>query len=166
MLDILTWDLGELEAPISEKVWNAIKELLSDKAPGPDGFTGRFYISCWHIIKDESTKFRNFWLLNCAFITLLPKRDDATSVKDFSPISFVHSFAKLVTKIMANRLAGQLNQLGRFIKDNFMLVQQTARFLHQKQPRILLKLDISKAFNSVSWPFLLEVLQKFGFEPV
>jgi hypothetical protein len=53
---------------------------------------------------------------------------------------------------------------GRFIQDNFMLVQQTAWFLHQqKQPRILLKLDISKDFNSVAWPFLIEVMQHLGF---
>jgi hypothetical protein len=53
------------------------------------------------------------------------------------------------------------------LQDNFMLVQQTARFLHhQKQPRLLLKLDISKAFDSVSWPFLLELLQHMGFRQI
>lgn len=121
--------------------------------------------------------FRNFRLLNTAFITLLPKRSDVACAKDFRPISLIHSFAKLIMKILANRLAGQLNGMvsnnqsafikGRSIQDNFMMVQQTARFLHaQKQPRIMLKLDISKAFDSVSWPFLMEVLEGLGFGTV
>ena len=121
-----------------------------------------------------SRKLVNFGTLNSAYITLLPKKEDADQPKDFRPISLVHSFAKLVTKLLANRLAPKLQEMvspvqsafikGRFIQDNFMLVQQTARYLHQqKEPRILLKLDISKAFDSVSWPFLLEILQHLGF---
>jgi hypothetical protein len=44
------------------------------------------------------------------------------------------------------------------------MVQGTARKLHcLKQPTILLKLDITKAFNTVDWSFLLEVLRKMGF---
>jgi hypothetical protein len=175
-------NLEELDAPFTEEVWKTINSIPSDKAPGPDGFTGKFYKVCWQIIKVDimaamsavwSRKFGNFDLLNSAYITLLPKKEDATCVKDFRSISLVHSFAKLVTKLMANRLAGRLDQMvspnqsafikGRFILDNFMLVQHTTKFLHQqKQTRILLKLDITKAFDSVSWPFLLEVLRTWG----
>jgi hypothetical protein len=82
---------------------------------------------------------------------------EAQQVGDFWPISLVHSFAKLVNKILANRLSSHMDQLvaknqsafikGRFIQDNFMMVQHTTRFLHaQKQSQILLKLDISKDF--------------------
>jgi hypothetical protein len=124
-----------------------------------------------------SRKFLNFSSLNSAFITLIPKVEGAEQVKDFRPISLVHNFAKLITKVLANRLAARLNGMvfpvqtaiikGRFIQDNFMLVQQTTRFLHQKKlSRVLLKLDISKAFDPVSWPFLLEVMQPLGFSQI
>jgi hypothetical protein len=73
-------------------------------------------------------------------IILIPKVVGAEQVKDFKPISLVHSFAKLITKLLANWLAERLNEMvspiqsafikGRFIQDNFMLVQQTTRFLH------------------------------------
>jgi hypothetical protein len=137
---------------------------------GPDGFTGRFYRTCWSIIKEDSLRaldaiYRGhvfkFRLLNSAFITLLPKKMDAVQVKDFRPISLIHSFAKLVIKIMANRLAPFLPSLvstnqsafvrGRNIQDNFLLVQQMVKSLHRKN------------FDSVSWSFLLEVLRHEGF---
>lgn len=44
-------ELSTLDAPFQEdEVWATIKDMPMDKAPGPDGFTGRFYKSCWNII--------------------------------------------------------------------------------------------------------------------
>ena len=110
-----------LDAPISEdEVWETIKTLPKDKALGPDGYTGRFYKECWSIIKADvmaviitlqQGNARGLGLLNAAYITLIPKKADAVLAKDFRPISLVHSFAKLVTKILANRLTPHLSSM-------------------------------------------------------
>jgi len=113
----------------------------------------------WVVLEGDGRKLH---LLNLVFLILIPKKLDAVEVKDFHPISLVHSFAKLVTKILANCLAPWLNSLvfanqsafvrGRCIHDNFLLVHQMARFLHNRgEPRLLLKLDINKAFDSISF---------------
>lgn len=177
-------DLSGLDSPISEQeVWVVIKALPPDKAPGPDGFTNRFYKSCWAIIKQDvmaavgaihAGDARKLHLVNSAYMVLIPKKDDPKGVGDYRPISLVHSFGKLITKIMANRLAPKLPAMiaanqsafirGRRIHDSFLLVHHMARFLHnQRKPRLMLKLDITKAFDSVSWAFLLEVLTHLGF---
>jgi hypothetical protein len=177
-------DLSALESPFSEKeVQDMIASLSNDKALGPDGFTGRFYKSCWHIIKTdvmaalETLRHGNahkLGLLNSAYLVLIPKKMDALTARDFRPISLIHSFAKLVTKLLANRLGPHLQELvaanqsafvkGRSIHDNYMMVQHSIKYLHKKRvSSLFLKLDISKAFDSVSWAFLIEVLSHLGF---
>lgn len=52
----------------------------------------------------------------------------------------------------------------RCIHENFLHVRNILHSLHRKKiPGLFIKLDISKAFDSVSWPFLLEVLTALGF---
>jgi hypothetical protein len=47
-------DLQDLGRPFTEaEIWEVIKDLPLDKAPGPDGFTGRFYRSCWSVIRGD-----------------------------------------------------------------------------------------------------------------
>ena len=54
----------------------------------------------------------------------------------------------------------------RSIHDNYKYIQRaTVLIRKRKTPMLLLKLDISKAFDTLSWPFLLELLQAWGFGP-
>ena len=159
--------------------------MPSEKAPGPDGFTGAFFKACWEIIKDDLLAAINnlfqlhsqgFELMNSANIVLLPKKTDALRITDYRPISLMHSFAKNFAKLLANRLAPHLNSLvsncqsafikKRSIHDNFLYVQSMERKMHkEKMPTLFMKLDIHKAFDTVNWSYLLEVLRALGFGP-
>ncbi|KAM0831277.1 hypothetical protein ACQ4PT_065657 [Festuca glaucescens] len=107
-------DLSALEGQFSEaEIWAAICAMPTNKSPGPDGFSWEFYRHCWPIIKvDVLAALREVWLgrdqgfegLNEALITLLPKKEGAVDLKDFRPISLVHSFARLLTKATVSDL--------------------------------------------------------------
>lgn len=46
--------LDELTAPFSrEEIDCVVKEMLADRTPGPDSFTGCFLKACWHIVKED-----------------------------------------------------------------------------------------------------------------
>jgi hypothetical protein len=48
-----------------EEVWQAIMEMPTDKAPGPDGFTGLFFSSAWQLLKEDIMKaFQVIWSLD------------------------------------------------------------------------------------------------------
>jgi hypothetical protein len=90
-----------------EEVSNAIKQIPSDKAPGPDGFTWIFFKRCWDIIKGDVMKvilsFRdlhvhNFHWINSTNVVLIPKKEGAKEVSDFRPISLIHFIAKIIAK--------------------------------------------------------------------
>lgn len=162
-----------------EEIKQAIDEIPADKAPGPDSFSGGFFKRCWEVIKLDlfaalnqlfRMDRRGLARINKAIIVLIPKKQGAETLQDFWPISLIHSLLKIFTKLLAWRLAPKLKDLvdqcqSTFIKkcsiqENFLYVQNTARYLHKnKRPSILLKLDIAKAFDSISWTYLIDMLE-------
>lgn len=182
-LNLPTLDLSDLDDNFTEELKNAISDLPSEKSPGPDGFIGAFFKQAWDIIKTDLIQAISFFgdmgcarlqELNSAHICLIPKKADATKAEDFRPISLMHSFAKIVAKLLANRLTPKLDELvsqsqsafirKRAMHDNVLFVQNMIKSFHRKKkPTLFLKVDISKAFDTVNWAYLLEVLQIFGF---
>jgi mannosylglycoprotein endo-beta-mannosidase len=177
-------DLSSLGVPFTEEeVRNVINQMPGDKAPGPDGFTGIFFKKCWDIIKVDVMNVihlfgdlhaENFHWLNSANIVLLPKKEGAEQITDFRPISLIHAIAKIISKMLALRLAPLMDELvsnaqsafikKRSIHDNFLYVKNLAtRFHKNKIPALLFKLDIRKAFDSVRWEYLVDLLQRRGF---
>jgi hypothetical protein len=92
----------------------------SDKAPGPNGFTGAFYKACWGIVKPEimhvlhsfhTLRAAHLHWINSANIALIPKKDGAEDISDYRPISLIHAIAKYIAKMMAARLAPHMDSL-------------------------------------------------------
>src|SRR4051812_47796873 len=86
----------------------------------PGGFMRAFFKACWDTIKkDVMAVIHQFSSLHCsnlywlifANIDLLPKNKGAEEVTDFRPISLIHAIVKLISKVMAARLAPHMNKV-------------------------------------------------------
>jgi len=113
-------DLNSLVAPFSrEEIDLLIKQIPTDKAPGPDGFNGLFMKKCWQIIKEDFYKLCdaffeldvNLESINNSFITLVAKINSPETVNDFRPISLLNIDIKLLIKLLADRLQLVILQL-------------------------------------------------------
>lgn len=154
----LKWDkrdLTHLDGPfIEDEINAAIFNVKKEYAPGPDGYIGLFFTTCWSIIKQDLIAALNHFynlnqqelhLLNQALVVLIPKKSDPTKVADSRPISLIHSFAKIISKILAKRLAPELPNLisinqsafikKRSIHDSFVYVQEVVSICTRRRTR-------------------------------
>lgn len=58
-------NLQALELPFTEQeVWSVVQDLAAEKAPGPDGYIGKFFKSCWNIVKGDVMAAMDFFLFS------------------------------------------------------------------------------------------------------
>jgi len=168
-----------------EEFKHATFSMQADKCPGPDGFNPGFYQHFWDTCGHEVYQEGCHWLESGAFpphvnytnITLIPKGDSQTSMKDWRPIALCNVVYKIVAKVLANRLKQVLDKCisinqsafvpGRSILDNAMVAIEIVHYMKAKAKGnsgdVARKLDISKAYDRLDWDYLRDIMIQMGF---
>ncbi|CAH9084953.1 unnamed protein product [Cuscuta europaea] len=174
-----------LLSPITNKeIKDALFDIGDDKAPGPDGYSSAFFKKNWNVVGggDVTRAIKEFFnsgkmlkQLNHTVIALIPKTSHSPMVSDYRPILCTNVLYKIITKIIAARLiptfSGLINKAqgafvdGRLMFDNIFLAQELVRRYNRKRisPRCMIKVDLRKAYDTISWDFLANVLKGLGY---
>ena len=102
----------------------------------------------------------------------------SSSLSDFRPVSLCNTVYKVISKVLAHRLkritkdAVQQNQVGfvsgRVLSDNVLLASELVADFHKpgRISRGCLQVDITKAYDSVEWEFIMNILSAFQLPPL
>ncbi|XP_074290531.1 uncharacterized protein LOC141617247 [Silene latifolia] len=173
-----------LLSPVThDEIKDIIFNIPNEKAPGPDGYSSKFFKDSWEIVGGEiSNAILDFFdsgsllkQVNTTLITLIPKVERPETVLQYRPIACCNIIYKCISKILCKRLSFILPDLisqnqggfiqGRSIMENILICQDLIR-LYERQassPRCLFKMDLQKAYNSVEWGFLEQMLKALQF---
>ncbi|KAF3788302.1 hypothetical protein EJ110_NYTH21190 [Nymphaea thermarum] len=173
-----------LEPATYAEVKEAVMSLDKDSALGPAGFLNFFYQIMWEEIGQEIWReVDNFFKseklvrnLNKTYLMLIPKKRGARRIEDFRPIALCNSLYKVIVEVMVQRMKNILPRLigitqGAFVKsrvihDQIAMANELVHlFDSRKEAVACLKLDISKAYDRVSWRFMHNSLLYLGFHP-
>ncbi|XP_074304900.1 uncharacterized protein LOC141639750 [Silene latifolia] len=138
-----------------EEIRMAMFSIPGTKAPGPDGYSSQFFKDTWSITGTTV--------------------DIPVSVTQYKPIACFNTVYKCIAKLLCNRLSDVLPHIispnqsafvkGRDIVENILICQDLVKLYGRKacSPRLLMKIDLQKAYDSIEWSFVREMLEALMF---
>jgi hypothetical protein len=172
-----------LESELSiEELDSALDGANKNSAAGMDGLSTRFISRFWShfripLHKYAGAVFQNGVLTNsfrCSIIKLIPKKGNASDIKKWRPISLLGCLYKVISRAVNNRLKSVINRFTSRAQKGFtnhryiqeVLINVAEKITYCKQNNIegvLLSIDQSRAFDTISHKYMTEVFRFYGF---
>jgi len=192
MLKLISYFLRLIEEEDNCSLYNTVSkdELLpiissfkKYKSLRLDGWTAEFFEDLFDIMGDDllwvvqKVRQSNKMLssINSMFIAVIPKVNCPSSFDDFKPMALCNCLYKSIAKVIVIRLKPMLSKIITFeqfdlLKEKLVheAIGSTREGLHsiknQRRPLSIIKLDLSKAYDHISWFYLKVLLLHLGFD--
>ncbi|GJT59524.1 RNA-directed DNA polymerase, eukaryota, reverse transcriptase zinc-binding domain protein, partial [Tanacetum coccineum] len=153
-MEVLAALSQDLEREVSkQEIKTAVWGCGTDKSPGPDGFSFGFYRHFWPVIEHDVYMAVNHFFIHGE----IPPGLSTRSLPRFLS-RLVNVLGDIVNEVQSAFIAERQMLDGPFILNE--ILQWCTK---KKKKTLIFKVDFEKAFDSIRWDFLDDVLKEFGF---